>query len=132
MFLIGGGMRNRLIFVVDDDRLILNLLEYTISSHEGYNVTVFQSSEDCINSLEQKPDVIILDHQFESDERQLMTGLEALVEIRKREKSVPVIILSNQNNEQIIEEYYRNGATSYIPKKDYFISTVIDACEKVL
>lgn len=125
-------MKNRLIFVVDDDRLIQNLLEYTISSKEGYNVRVFQSSEDCILNLEKKPDIIILDHNFESGDKQLMTGLEALVEIRKREKLIPVIILSSQGNEQIIQEYYSKGATSYIPKKDYFINTVIDTCEQVL
>ena len=125
-------MKNRLIFVVDDDRLIQNLLEYTISSKEGYSVSVFQSSEDCIQNLSKKPDVIILDHNFDSGEKHLMTGLEALVEIRKREKLVPIIILSNQNSEQVIQEYYRNGATSYIPKRDYFITTVIDTCEQIL
>lgn len=125
-------MKSRLIFVVDDDRLIQNLLEYTISSKEGYIVKVFQSSEDCIDNLEKKPDVIILDHNFESDDKRLMTGLEALVEIRKREKSLPVIILSNQNSDQVIQEYYSHGATSYIPKRDYFINTVIDTCDQVL
>ncbi len=125
-------MKNKLIFVVDDDRLIQNLLEYTISSKEGYNVNVFQSSEDCLEKLDEKPDIIILDHNFDSRENNLMTGLEALVEIRKREKSIPVIILSSQNNEQLIQEYYLRGATSYISKKDYFISTVIDTCDQIL
>lgn len=125
-------MKDRLIFVVDDDRLIQNLLEYTMSSKEGYNVQVFKSSEEALQNLENHPDVIILDHNFESGDQHLMTGLEALVEIRKREKTVPVIILSSQNNEKIIEEYYTKGATSYIPKKDYFISDVIETCEHVL
>jgi CheY-like chemotaxis protein len=125
-------MKSRLIFVVDDDRLIQNLLEYTISSKEGYSVSVFQSSEDCILNLNQRPDIIILDHNFDSGDKHFMTGLEALVEIRKREKLVPIIILSNQNSEEVIQEYYIKGATSYIPKKDYFISTVIDTCEQVL
>lgn len=125
-------MRSRLIFVVDDDKLIQNLLEYTICSKEGYTVNIFQNGEDCIRNLERKPDVIILDHKFICDNKQLMTGLEALVEIRKREKSVPVIILSGQNNDQVIEDYYTNGATKYISKKDYFINTVLDTCEQVL
>lgn len=125
-------MENKLVFVVDDDRLIQNLLEYTISSKEGYNVSVFPSSEDCIQNLGRKPDIIILDHHFISKDKKLMTGLEALVEIRKREKSVPIIILSNQNNEQVIQEYMSNGATSYIPKRDYFITNVIDTCDQML
>lgn len=125
-------MKSKLVFVVDDDRLIQNLLEYTISSKEGYDVTVFPSSEDCIQNLEKKPDIIILDHYFNSKDKPLMTGLEALVEIRKVEKSVPIIILSNQNNEQVIQEYMSKGATSFIPKKDYFISNVIDTCDQVL
>jgi CheY-like chemotaxis protein len=125
-------MKNKLIFVVDDDRLIQNLLEYTISSKEGYKVTVFPCSEDCIQNLEKKPDIIILDHHFISKDKPLMTGLEALVEIRKREKSVPIIILSNQNNEQVVQEYIAKGATSYIPKRDYFITSVLETCDQML
>lgn len=117
---------------MDDDRLMQNLLEYTISSKEGFEVNVFKNSEDCLRNLEKKPDVIILDHHFISDDKPVMTGLEALVEIRKREKSVPVIILSGQNNETIIEEYYNKGATSYISKKGYFITSLLETCDQVL
>ncbi len=125
-------MKSRLIFVVDDDRLIQNLLEYTICSKEGVEVIVFKNSEDCLQNLEKKPDVIILDHHFISDDKPVMTGLEALVEIRKREKSVPVIILSGQNNETLIEEYYKKGATSYISKKGYFINNLLETCDQML
>lgn len=125
-------MKSRLVFIVDDDKLMQNLLEYTISSKEGFDVKVYQSSEDCLLNLEKKPDIIILDHYFDSKEGPMMTGLEALIEIRKVEKSVPVIILSGQRNEKVIEAYYTNGATSYIPKEDYFISTLIDTFDKVL
>lgn len=125
-------MKSKLVFVVDDDRLIRNLLEYTISSKEGYDVNIYQSSEDCLLNLEKKPDIIVLDHYFDLPGQHLMTGLEALVEIRKIEKDVPVIILSNQSNESVIEAYYHNGATSFIAKRDYFISTLIDTLDKVL
>lgn len=125
-------MKNRLIFIVDDDRLIQNLLEYTIIGKEGYDVKAFKSSEECIRNLDQKPDVIVLDHNFYSEDENLMNGLEALVEIRKIDKTVPVIILTNQEDEKLIKEYYDKGATSYIIKNDYFISTVIDRCEQVL
>jgi CheY-like chemotaxis protein len=125
-------MKSKLIFVVDDDRLIQNLLEYTISGKEGFEVKVFKCSEDCLQNLEKKPDIIILDHQFIAEDKSVMSGLEALVEIRKREKSVPVIILSGQNNETLIEEYFSKGATSYISKKDYFITSLLDTCEKIL
>lgn len=125
-------MKNRLIFIVDDDRLIQNLLEYTIIGKEGYDVKAYKSSEECIRNLDQKPDVIVLDHNFYSEDESLMNGLEALVEIRKIDKTVPVIILTNQEDEKLIQEYYDKGATSYIIKNDYFISTVIDRCEQVL
>jgi CheY-like chemotaxis protein len=125
-------MKSRLIFVVDDDRLMQNLLEYTICSKEGFEVNVFKNSEDCLQNLEKKPDVIILDHHFIADDKPVMTGLEALVEIRKREKSLPVIILSGQNNDTLIEEYYSKGATSYISKKGYFITNLLETCDQVL
>ncbi|NJK95951.1 MAG: response regulator [Bacteroidales bacterium] len=57
-------MEDKLVFIVDDDSLIRNLLEYTIGSKEGYNVTAYRTSEDCLQNLTRKPDLIILDHFF--------------------------------------------------------------------
>ncbi len=125
-------MRAKLIFVVDDDRIIQNLLEYTFNSREGYDVMVFSNGEECIHNLTLKPDLIVLDHLFLNNGASMMNGLDVLEEIRKKNKKVPVLVLSSQPSKELIEDFYKKGATSYISKEDYFIDTLIDSIENIL
>jgi CheY-like chemotaxis protein len=123
-------MRDRLVFIVDDDRIIQNLLEYIFNSKGGYEVKVFPSGEDCIKNLHLKPDIIVLDHLFLKDGC-VMNGLDVLDELRQVDKKVPVIILSNQPSQELIDEFYRRGANGYIPKEDYFIDNLLESIEKL-
>lgn len=125
-------MRAKLIFVVDDDRIIQNLLEYTFNSREGFDVMVFSNGEDCIRNLNLKPDIIVLDHLFLNQGDMMMSGLDVLDEIRKKNKKVPVIILSSQPSQELINEFMGKGATGYIRKEDYFIDTLIESIEEIL
>ena len=52
---------SRKIFFVDDDKMILNLLEYTFQSRDEYEVITFQTGEACLENLQQEPNLIVLD-----------------------------------------------------------------------
>jgi DNA-binding NtrC family response regulator len=125
-------MEEKLIFIVDDDKVILNLLEYTFKSREGYEVKTFYSGEECLKNLDLKPDLIVLDHLLYLSGEDNMTGLDTLKELRKKDNDVPVIILSAQNDISLVREFIQNGAIKYIPKADYFIDTLLESVEKVM
>jgi len=125
-------MDDKLIFIVDDDKVILNLLEYTFKSREGYNVRTFDSGEDCLNNLHLNPDLIVLDHLFYLRGINGLSGLETLKELRIKCPDVPVIILSGQEDLTLIREFIKNGAVKYIPKADYFIDVLVESVEKVV
>ena len=44
-------MENKLIFFVDDDKMMLNLMEYTFKCREGFEVRSFFSGEECLENL---------------------------------------------------------------------------------
>ncbi len=125
-------MDDKLIFIVDDDRIILNLLEYTFKSKEGYEVKTFFSGEDCLENLEMNPDLIVLDHLFYLQGSESMTGLDTLIELKKRNNDVPVIILSSQDDVTLVKEFIKNGATKYIPKVDYFVDALVESVDNVI
>ena len=54
-------MPNKLVFFVDDDKLILNLLEYTFKSRDGIQVKTFFSGEECLDHIQLKPDLVVVD-----------------------------------------------------------------------
>jgi DNA-binding NtrC family response regulator len=125
-------MDEKLIFIVDDDRIILNLLEYTFKSKEGYEVKTFFSGEDCLQNMEMNPDLIVLDHLFYLHGDESMSGMETLIELKKRKSEIPVIILSAQDDMNLVKEFIKNGAVKYIPKADYFVDVLVESVDKVI
>ena len=117
----------KLIFFVDDDKMILNLLEYTLNNREDYDIRTFQRGEDCIKEIDSNPELIVLDHYFEEMSEKFQTGLDILKEIKNVAPQIPVIILSNHEDEDLMKEYIKNGANRFIAKNDFFIDTLMEA-----
>ncbi len=121
--------REKLVFVVDDDRIIRNFLEYTFLGKTNYRIKTFPTVEECLENLHFRPNLIVLDHSFISESNTLMTGLEALKKIRNQDEQTSVIVLSSSTDESLIEEYKSNGASAFIHKEGYFINTLLNVIE---
>lgn len=122
-------MKNKLIFFVDDDKFMLDLMEYTFKCREGFDVKSFYSGEECLNNLYLNPDVIVLDYYLGEGEKQSLSGLEILRKINDLAKSIPVIILSREKSKQLIDQFINSGAKKYVIKDDYFIDTLIETID---
>lgn len=121
-------MANKLVFFVDDDKMILNLLEYTFKSRQGIDVKTFFSGEECLQNMHLKPDLVVLDHLFPANKGQ-MSGMEILKKLKEADKKITVIVLSAQQDEKLIPEFLKNGAKKYISKDEYFIDELIESIE---
>ena len=120
---------NKLIFFVDDDKMMLNLMEYTFKCKDGFDVQSFFSGESCIENMNQNPDLIVLDYHL-GEEGENMSGLETLEKIRSFNEEVSVIILSREKDEETINKFLEQGAMKYVTKDDFFIDTLLDTVEK--
>jgi DNA-binding NarL/FixJ family response regulator len=123
-------MKNRLIFFVDDAKMMINLMEYTFKCREGFEVKSYFSGEECIDNLNLNPDLIVLDYILGDNDSGTMSGLETLQNINKTGKNIPVIILSREKNESLIREFMQYGAKKYVIKDDFFIDTLIDTIDR--
>jgi DNA-binding response OmpR family regulator len=123
---------NKLIFFVDDDKMILNLLDYTFKGRDNYEVKTFRTGEECLAAMNEKPSLIVLDHNFVIDNTHFATGLEILKEIRKIDNIVDIIMLSGEDSEIVIENYAKCGVTKFIIKNSFFIDSLIDSIKNVL
>jgi DNA-binding response OmpR family regulator len=121
-------METKLVFFVDDDKMILNLLEYTFKSRAGIQVRTFFSGEECLENMHLKPDLVVLDHLFPEETGQL-SGLNVIKKMREADKKVSIIVLSSQQDEELIPEFLKVGAKQYISKDDYFIDALIETIE---
>jgi two-component system OmpR family response regulator len=123
---------NRKIFFVDDDKMILNLLEYTFQSRQDYQVITFTTGEECLENLDQKPRLIVLDHILSGPGEERLSGLETLREIRKIDQDIPVVILTGQGDDALLSEFLENGANRYLTKDDFFIDSLIETIQQVI
>ena len=123
---------NRLIFFIDDDKMILNLLEYTFQSRQDYNVVTFQTGEECLENLDQEPKLIVLDHVLSGSGDTSLNGMDTLKEIRKVNKDIPVVILTGQGDDSLLSEFMEQGANRYLTKDDFFIDSLIETIQEVI
>jgi DNA-binding NtrC family response regulator len=103
-------MGSHLIFITDDDYSLRRLLEVTITSW-GYEAKSFSTGEALLRSLDEHPDVVLLDHMLPG-----ISGLEVLSALRKSIPDLPVIMLSAQSKIDVAVEIMRSGATDYFSK----------------
>ncbi len=123
---------SKLIFFVDDDKMIINLLEYTFHSQSQYKVKSFISGEECVDALKEHPDLIVLDHQLSRTDESKMDGIDTLTKIRKMSPDIPVIVLTAHGSDDLYRRFIAAGANRFLTKDDYFIDVLIDSIGEVL
>jgi len=99
------------IFILDDNRYFGNLVEDKLKD-DNRDVRYFQNEIELIRQLNEKPEILILDHRLES-----CTGIEILEVVkRKCGESTNVIYLSAQEYVHITLKALRAGAVEYVEK----------------
>jgi two-component system, OmpR family, response regulator len=106
--------RPEAIFVVEDDILYLNLIIKELEKMGYKNIRSFGTGKEAIHSLDQKPDIALLDYFLEKD----YTGMDVLKKINERFPDTQVIFLTASDDVNIAVDTMRNGAYDYIVKGD--------------
>jgi DNA-binding NtrC family response regulator len=122
-------MEHKLIFFVDDDKMMLNLMEYTFKCREGFEVRSFFSGEECLEHIGMHPNLIVLDYYLGEGESRAMSGLDTLKKINEINNTIPVVILSREKDQELISKFMQYGAMQYVIKDDFFINTLIETVE---
>ena len=106
-------MSKQTILVVDDERDILDLIEYNLKI-EGFNVLKAENGQEGITKAKGgRPDLILLDIMMPK-----MDGIEA-VEVMRRDKDLkktPIIFLTAKSDERTEIECLNKGGDDYITK----------------
>jgi CheY-like chemotaxis protein len=115
------------VFIVEDNEIYSMMLDYVFSKDTVYKFSSFKTGEECIRNLRQKPKAIILDHNLPG-----MSGYEVLLEIKKRDPSIHVIVLTNQNDMKLALRLLQAGADDFVLKQGHGEKQVIEKLENLL
>ncbi|MEQ1509012.1 MAG: sigma-54 dependent transcriptional regulator [Sphingopyxis sp.] len=101
------------ILVVDDELDIRELVAGVLED-EGYRARCAANSDDALNALaDRRPSLVLLDVWLEASR---LDGLDLLDEIKRRDPSIPVLVISGHGNLDTAVAAIRRGATDFIEK----------------
>jgi DNA-binding NarL/FixJ family response regulator len=109
------------IFLVDDDKMFLISLKNSLYQQFDslLKISEYQTGEECLQHIDKKPDIIILDYNLSDDEHpDAMNGMGVVREVASKSKDTIIIMLSSQDNLQVAVDCLKSGAYEYISKSE--------------
>jgi two-component system nitrate/nitrite response regulator NarL len=103
---------NLKILIVDDHRLFREGLQSLLHRRNIDVVAAVGDGNEGIKlARELNPDIILLDMRMP-----IIDGISVLIQLKKRELNMPIVILTTSSNEQDLLEALKNGASGYLLK----------------
>jgi len=113
-----SNSKERLIFLVDDDPQQLQMLEDHLNDNLKVKVKKFSTGEQCLQNLDENPNVVILDYYLDSVDKKAQNGIAILKQIKEKLPNTDVIMLSGQDKIDVAIETMKNGAFDYVVKNE--------------
>ena len=115
------------IFIIDDDESFLFVLKKHLEQKQIFEIYTFNTGEAGIEQLHLDPYILILDYNIKSSGGR-MNGKEVMETAQKHLQKLKVIMLSGQEDGQIVFEMIKLGIKEYIIKG----ATALDELDEIL
>lgn len=113
------------ILIAEDDKPISKAMQLKLES-SGYTVDVAQDGKIALEMLEETEyDLLLLDIVMP-----VLNGFKVLEELKNKESSIPVIVMSNLGQAEDIEKAKSLGAKNYFIKSNIDLNEVVTNVEK--
>ena len=112
------GVKNEgyLVFLVEDDKFYLELLESYFSGKKNIKTVRFLTGEDCLNNLQLNPDLVILDYMLDKHNPDAIDGKLVYKKIKEVTPSTKIIVVSAQQSADVVFNLVKEGVRNYIMK----------------
>lgn len=117
------------ILLIDDDSALTTIFS-TAFTKAGFQTVVASSGQDGIDKAKnEKPDIILLDQIMPG-----MSGNQTLKALKSDPltQNMPVIMLSNFNQEELVKEAINSGAADYVSKFQVEPQDIVNKIKQIL
>jgi len=116
------------IFLIDDELIFAQVMKNLILKHiPDIEIIQFTSAKDALNNLHMHPDIISVDYNLPDT-----NGLELMGKIKTYNESIPVIIMSGQDELEVVVSAYKGGAYDYIIKKENCVIDLVNSIKNIM
>lgn len=120
------------VFLVDDEPMVHKMVSGQLKLIDTLDIKSFYNGEDLIESIHQRPDIIVLDFHMDTVKENGINGLQTLMKILELSPETKVIMLSSQDAIGTAVSVLKKGAVDYIVKDGVFGVKAKNAVEKVI
>ncbi len=128
------------IFIVEDDfiftNILIGILDELVENYTDKNVEIvyktFYSAKEAAYELQKKPDVVLLDYYIMDDSLKPLTAKEFIEGATTEERKIDIIVVSGQEDQELIEEIKNAGITAYLGKDPVSLSKLNDIIAKII
>lgn len=116
------------ILIVDDSESIRDVLAYSLEN-AGYQVLLACDGLDALRYFDGRTiDLLLTDYHMPN-----LNGLDLIVKVRQKEnyKYIPILVLTTENQVEMIREARDSGATAWL-MKPFSIEKLIQTLRKVI
>ena len=100
------------VIIIDDHTLFREGLQRLLVRHDIDVISSVSNGDEGLNSiLKHNPDIVLLDLRMPN-----VSGIEVLKNIRAKNKSLPVVMLTTSDDEKDLIDALKNGASGYLLK----------------
>ena len=100
------------VIIIDDHTLFREGLQRLLVRHDIDVISSVSNGDEGLNSiLKHNPDIVLLDLRMPN-----VYGIEVLKNIRAKNKSLPVVMLTTSDDEKDLIDALKNGASGYLLK----------------
>ena len=110
---------NSLVFIVDDDPFHCKIVSNILAKNEINNVKILNSGEDCLQHLDQQPNLIFLDYEMSG-----MNGIDVLNKVKYSSPNTTVVMISAQEKVEVAINAIKLGAFNYVVKNQNLFENI--------
>ncbi len=114
------------IFIIEDDAIFGKAVKFSLEKNLNYDVTIFTTGKSFLDHLHLNPDIVSIDYNLPD-----MKGLEILEKVSSYNSEISCIILSGQEDVEVVVQTYKSGAKDYIIKKDNCIVELTNSIQNL-
>ena len=115
------------VFIVEDNPTYSFMLSYNLEQEFNFNISSFDSGEDCLLNIEQqRPAIIILDYKLKN-----MDGVSVLQYVKRNYPEIYVIVLTEQKNISTAVNIMKRGAFDYLQKSKTSLDELRNSIYKI-
>ncbi|PWH86811.1 sigma-54-dependent transcriptional regulator [Brumimicrobium oceani] len=101
------------IYCVEDDLTFSKFLKYKLSLNPDFEVSIFNTANDLLESLRNAPDIITIDINLPD-----MQGDALIPLIKEKLPAAILLVISGQNNIQVAASMFKMGVYDYLVKDE--------------